>query len=197
MPLLERIGPSLPSVARRAIENYLAGEGIAPAPSGAPDFPNAPVFVTLRARDGALRGCVGSLVASHGDVITETARNAVLAATRDPRFRPVSAPELAALVIEVSVLGQEEPVAGPAELDPSRYGVIVRDGFGRKGLLLPDIPGIDDARLQIDVARRKAGIDPEATVRLSRFAVRKWDENKGREVREGRAAFLTTVRGRR
>jgi AMMECR1 domain-containing protein len=80
----------------------------------------------------------------------------------------------------VSVLGPEETIAGPAELDPARYGVVVRDGFGRHALLLPDIPGIDDAGSQIDIAKRKAGIDPEAAVRLSRFEVRKWDENERR-----------------
>lgn len=138
------------------------------------------MFVTLRERDGALRGCVGSLVASEPDVVTETARSAVLAATRDPRFPPVSPPELPRLSIEVSVLGPEEPVSGPSELDPHRYGVVVRDGFGRQGLLLPDIPGIEDALTQVDIARRKAGIDPEATVRLYRFEVEKWQEREPR-----------------
>jgi len=143
------------------------------------DAPRAPVFVTLRESDGALRGCVGSLVASQVDVVTETARSAVLAATRDPRFPPVSAPELAALTVEVSVLEPEERVASASELDPHRYGVIVRDAFGRQGLLLPDIPGIDDASTQVEIARRKAGIDPEANVHLWRFGVQKWDERKG------------------
>jgi AMMECR1 domain-containing protein len=108
--------------------------------------------------------------------VSETARSAVLAATRDPRFPPVSSPELAALSIEVSVLGPEEPIIGPAELDPRRYGVIVRDGNGRQGLLLPDIPGIDEASTQVELARRKAGIEPDASVRLFRFEVSKWDE---------------------
>lgn len=108
--------------------------------------------------------------------MSETARSAVLAATRDPRFPPVSTPELEALSIEVSVLGPEEPIAGPAELDPRRYGVVVRDGNGRQGLLLPDIPGIEEAATQVELARRKAGIEPDAVVRLSRFEVRKWDD---------------------
>lgn len=176
MPLLERIGPSLPGVARRAIGEYLRGEGLLHASSGAEGAPRAPVFVTLREQDGALRGCVGSLVATQIDVVTETARSAVLAATRDPRFPPVSSPELPVLTVEVSVLGPETRVVSSAELDPRRYGVIVRDGFGRQGLLLPDIVGIDDAPSQVDIARRKAGIDPEATVSLSRFEVWKWLE---------------------
>lgn len=176
MPELERIGPSLPAVARRAIEQYLHGEGHLSHDSHAVGAPRAPVFVTLRAMDGALRGCVGSVVASQADVVSETARSAVLAATKDPRFPPVSTPELSALLIEVSVLGPEQPVSGPSDLDPSRYGVIVRDGTGRQGLLLPGIPGIDEASAQVDIARRKAGIERGADVRLFRFEVRKWEE---------------------
>jgi len=119
---------------------------------------------------------VGSVTASQADVVSETARSAVLAATKDPRFPPVSTPELAELLIEVSVLAPEQPVSGPSELDPRRYGVIVRDGMGRQGLLLPGIPGIDEASVQVDVARRKAGIEPEAVVQLFRFEVKKWDD---------------------
>jgi len=75
------------------------------------------------------------------------------------------------------VLGPEEAIGGPGDLDPKRYGVIVRDGGGRQGLLLPDIPGIDDPTSQVDIARRKAGIDPAASVRLFRFEVKKWQES--------------------
>lgn len=100
----------------------------------------------------------------------------MLAATRDPRFAPVRPEELDALRIEVSVLLPEEPVADPAELDPSVYGVIVRDREGRRGLLLPDIEGIDDPNEQVRIARRKAGIAPGEPVVLSRFKVLKRGE---------------------
>lgn len=176
VPPLDRIGPSLPAVARRAIAEFLGGEGFVASDPEHRGAPQAPVFVTLRTSDGALRGCIGSLVATHANVVMETARSAVLAATRDPRFPPVSSPELGLLTIEVSVLGPEERIDGVAELDPRRYGVIVRDAFGRQGLLLPDIPGIEDAGTQVEIARRKAGIHAEASVRLYRFQVEKWDE---------------------
>jgi AmmeMemoRadiSam system protein A len=173
MATLEDVGPSLPSVARRAIAGFLSGDGIAAfEPSG----PRSPVFVTLRGPGGALRGCIGSMAASRSDVVSETARSAVLAATRDPRFEPVSSAELSQLSIEVSVLEPEEPVASMSELDPSRYGVVVRDDAGHQGLLLPAIDGVDEARLQVDVARRKAGIPTGAPLKLSRFLVHKWVE---------------------
>jgi AmmeMemoRadiSam system protein A len=173
MAPLHDVGPSLPNIARRAITHFLSGDGFAPF---SPEGPASPVFVTLRAPGGALRGCIGSMAPSRGDVVSETARSAVLAATRDPRFEPVSVSELARLSIEVSVLEPEEPVATIAELDPSRYGVVVRDDAGHQGLLLPGIDGVDEAGTQVDVARRKAGIPTGAPLRLSRFLVHKWTD---------------------
>jgi MEMO1 family protein len=171
---LASIGPQLPAVARQAIAAWVAGaDPLAPA---RPDAPPAPVFVTLRTSEGKLRGCIGSLVAAERDVVAETARSAVLAATRDPRFLPVSAEELTTLSIEVSVLLPDENVSSERDLDPARFGVVVQDGQGRHGLLLPDVPGIDSAEVQIDVARQKAGIAPGAAVTLRRFAVLKFSE---------------------
>jgi AMMECR1 domain-containing protein len=121
-----------------------------------------------------LRGCIGSIAAVEQDVARETQRSAVLAATRDPRFDRVRLDEVDALAIEVSVLLPEQPIAGPHELDPARYGVVVRDALGRQGLLLPDVPGIDDARVQLEIARRKAGVPDGVAVRLARFEVRKF-----------------------
>lgn len=171
--LLEEIGPSLPSIARRAITDFLSGDGVGTVePAG----PRSPVFVTLRGPGGVLRGCIGSVSPSRGDVVTETARSAILAATRDPRFEPVSVAELARLSIEVSVLEPEEPIATIDELDPRRYGVVVRDEAGHQGLLLPGIDGVSEAGTQVVVARRKAGIPMGAPIRLSRFLVHKWTD---------------------
>ncbi len=100
----------------------------------------------------------------------------MLAATRDPRFEPVSSRELAALRIEVSVLEPEERVERIADLDPSCFGVVVRDATGHQGLLLPGIDGVHDAEVQVDVARRKAGIPKGSLLQLSRFRVHKWNE---------------------
>lgn len=173
MASLHDVGPSLPGVARRAITEYLSGEGIGDyVPSG----PRSAVFVTLRGPSGELRGCIGSVRPSRADVVSETARSAVLAATRDPRFEPVSVSELARLSIEVSVLEPEEAIATVEQLDPSRYGVVVRDDDGRQGLLLPGIDGVNEASTQVAVARRKAGIAAGTPVKLSRFLVHKFTD---------------------
>lgn len=174
MAALDELGPSLPGIAREAIHARLStGQRLVVS---RPDAPPAPVFVTLRNPDGSLRGCIGSLVAAERDVAQETARSAVLAATRDPRFSAVTAEELPGLHIEVSVLMPEEPVSSAEELDPARFGVVVRDGLGRQGLLLPDIPGVTDPAAQVEIARRKAGIPPGTRVTLRRFEVRKFEE---------------------
>lgn len=171
---LDDVGPALPRIAREAIRARLStGERLAISRPGAPP---APVFVTLRNPDGSLRGCIGSLTAVERDVAQETARSAVLAATRDPRFPSVTADELSGLHVEVSVLMPEEPVSDLSELDPARYGVVVRDRLGRQGLLLPDVPGVTDAAMQVEIARRKAGIEPGAPVMLRRFEVKKFEE---------------------
>jgi AmmeMemoRadiSam system protein A len=169
---IEELGPELPRIARNAIVSELRdGRSLA---ARREDAPAAGVFVTLRKVDGSLRGCIGSITPVERDVVAETARSAVLAATRDPRFPPVSVDELIGLVVEVSVLEPEEPVDGVEALDPEVYGVIVRDRFGRRGLLLPGIDGIVDPAIQVALARQKAGIAAGERVLLSRFRVRKY-----------------------
>jgi len=175
MPGMESVGPRLPQVARRAIEQWLRGEMI--DGFDAPGPPRA-VFVTLRRAGGGLRGCIGSLSPSKPGVLGETAHYAVMAASRDPRFPPVSLDELPGLHVEVSVLGDEEPIVGISELDPSLYGVIVRDAAGRRGILLPGIEGIADAATQVALAKKKAGIADGSPVSLSRFRVQKWSDAK-------------------
>lgn len=169
---LERIGPELPGIARAAIARWIHEHQRLSVER--PTAPPAAVFVTLRRSDGSLRGCIGSLNPTQTDVCGETARSAVLAASRDPRFAPVEADELEGLSVEVSVLTRPEPISGVSDLDPARFGVVVRDDNGRQGLLLPDIPGIDDAATQVAIARNKAGIAPESHVTLQRFTVRKF-----------------------
>jgi AmmeMemoRadiSam system protein A len=166
----------LVQLARVAIERYVR-DGKKLKPSEAPaaiEGEPAGVFVTLHTRsDGDLRGCIGTIEPTEKSLAQETINNAISAATRDPRFPPVTTAELADLEIDVSVLYPPEPIASPAELDVRCYGVIVQSGW-RRGLLLPDIPGIDDVATQISYARRKAGIGRDEQVTMSRFRVEKY-----------------------
>jgi AMMECR1 domain-containing protein len=103
-------------------------------------------------------------------VAWEIVQNAVSACSRDPRFIPVSVEELDGLEYSVDVLGKPEPISSPAELDVKKYGVIVSCG-GRRGLLLPDLEGVDTVERQIDIARQKGGIGPGEKYALERFEV--------------------------
>lgn len=106
-----------------------------------------------------------------GSVAEEIIENAVSAAVRDPRFHAVEPEELERLVYSVDVLGETETIDSPEELDVKRYGVVVSRGR-RRGLLLPNLEGVDTVEEQIDIARRKAGIPEDAEdIRLERFEV--------------------------
>jgi AmmeMemoRadiSam system protein A len=132
----------------------------------------AGVFVSLKVR-GMLRGCIGTFQPCEPDVAHEVVRNAISAATADPRFSPVRAEELATLEYSVDVLSPPEPVADPKDLDPKRYGVIVQAGR-RRGLLLPDLEGVDTVDEQVGIAMQKAGIAPDTPVSLFRFEVERY-----------------------
>ena len=160
--------PPLYAVARRAVRDQAHGRHRV-APTGGPH--SAGVFVSLH-RHGELRGCMGHVEPQHEALYDEVVDVARLASSRDPRFPPVRAEELADLDVEVSVLEPPEPVAGPEDLDPSVYGVIV--SAGRRGaLLLPGLDGVDTVRDQLAIVRRKAGIGPDEPITLQRFTVRK------------------------
>lgn len=128
----------------------------------------AAVFVSLK-KDGRLRGCIGSLEPTTDSVAEEIINYAICAGTRDPRFLPVEEGELDKLVYSVDVLSEPEP-AGAEGLDPKVYGVIVSDGF-RRGVLLPDLEGVDTVEEQIKIALSKAGINPGSPYKIERFTV--------------------------
>lgn len=160
-------------LARLTIENYVrTGEILNRLPDGLPaemTGERAGAFVSLHS-GGRLRGCIGTTAPTTRSVAWEIVQNAVSACSRDPRFPPVQASELDRLEYSVDVLGMPEPIASDAQLDVKRYGVIVSCG-ARRGLLLPDLDGVDTVEQQIDIARRKGGISAVETYRLERFEV--------------------------
>ena len=121
---------------------------------------------------GELRGCIGTFQPTTDNLAAEVIQNAISAATRDPRFPPVAASELADLEYSVDVLSAPEKVQSKKELDPKKYGVIVVSGT-RKGLLLPDLDGVDTVDDQISIASTKAGIYMDDDIELYRFEVRR------------------------
>lgn len=166
--------PSHPLVtlARQAIENNLRGEPSPKAEAELSVHESSGVFVSLK-KGGALRGCIGTIFPVTESLAEEVAQNAVSAATRDPRFPPMVTEELEQVTVSVDVLTSPEPVVSPDDLDPARYGVIVQSGH-RKGVLLPDLPGIDTVQKQLGIAKQKAGIGSEEECELFRFEVKRY-----------------------
>ncbi len=161
-------------LALSAIDEYVRRGRVIAVPEGLPEeFYNtrAGVFVSLHIKPGGdLRGCIGTIMPTEDCLAAEIIRNAVSAAAEDPRFEPVRPEELPKLECSVDVLGQIEDIASPSQLDPVRYGVIVSKGR-RRGLLLPNLDGVDTVERQISIAMQKAGIYESDGVRLQRFEV--------------------------
>ena len=129
----------------------------------------AGTFVSLH-KFGQLRGCIGTISPVQSSIAEEIIHNAVSAGTEDPRFPAVRISELKDLVVSVDVLSPPEPIQSMNELDVRRYGVIVASGY-RRGLLLPNLEGVDTVEEQVNIARRKAGIQKGEPVQLERFEV--------------------------
>jgi AmmeMemoRadiSam system protein A len=162
----------LVSLARKAIASHLSGIPLPQAELLEDPGEAAGAFVSLK-KAGQLRGCIGTIQPARSTLVQEVSENAVSAATKDPRFQPITLEELEEITISVDVLGTPEPVPGLEQLNPLRYGVIVKSGW-RKGVLLPDLPGITTPEEQVRIARQKAGIGTEEVVELERFEVKRY-----------------------
>jgi len=160
------------SLARYSLEHYVRTGKCANLP---PDLPpeltiqKAGAFVSIK-KDGMLRGCIGTILPVRDNLASEILYNAISAGTADPRFSPVTEDELPELVYDVDVLSVPEPIESLAQLDVKRYGVIVEAGQ-RRGLLLPDLAGVDTVEQQVEIARKKGNIAPQEAVKLWRFTV--------------------------
>ncbi|MEX1307350.1 MAG: AmmeMemoRadiSam system protein A [Eubacteriales bacterium] len=160
------------ALARQTMGAYIPSGQIIPPPSGLPPemyTEQRGVFVSIK-KNGNLRGCIGTIEPVQSCIAEEIIRNAISAATRDPRFSPITPDELDTLEISVDVLFPPEDIDDLDELNPKEYGVIVNKGF-RRGLLLPNLEGIDSAHEQVDIALQKAGIGPNERYKMQRFKV--------------------------
>ena len=164
----------LVELAKKSVEKYIR-EGRVESPLDSPPADmteKAGVFVCLK-KHGQLRGCIGTFMPSYENVGVETIMNAISAATKDPRFQPVEKSELQELDYSVDVLSPPEKISDTKELDPRQYGVIVVSGH-KRGLLLPDLEGVDTVEEQLRIAKMKADILPHEEVEIFRFEVKRF-----------------------
>lgn len=163
----------LVALARQAVESYVRERRVLDA-GLLPGLEQrrAGVFVSLHLPDGSLRGCIGTTQPTQPGIADEIVRNAISAATQDPRFYPLRPEELEGLDISVDVLGEAEEVSDTEQLDPKCFGIIVQTADGRQALLLPDLEGVDTVDQQVCITCRKGGIDPTRDkYRILRFEV--------------------------
>jgi uncharacterized protein, PH0010 family len=167
-------------LARLSLENYIIHHKKIRIPDDIPEelmnvLPEeifnsrAGAFVSIH-KNGRLRGCIGTIAPTADSLAREIISNAISASTRDPRFDPITEDELKWLEINVDVLGEPEDIDSKDQLDVKRYGVIVSCG-NRRGLLLPDLEGVDDVDTQVSIAMRKGGISERDDYSLQRFEV--------------------------
>jgi len=160
-------------LAKETVESYIREGKLPRLGELTPEMKErAGVFVSLH-KHGQLRGCIGTFEPDKDNVAEEIMANAINSSTRDPRFPPVTASELDDLEYSVDILTKPEPVTDISELDYKKYGVIVESDW-KRGLLLPDLEGVDSVEEQIAICRLKAGILANEPVKLYRFQVRRY-----------------------
>ena len=115
-------------------------------------------FVSIHLLDGNLRGCIGTIEPREKNLFYEIISNATSAATKDSRFSPILDEELDKLNISVDVLSKPYLIDDINQLNPNKFGIIVSDGGFSKGVLLPNIEGIETTEKQLNIAKRKAGL---------------------------------------
>jgi len=164
----------LVELAKKSIEAYIKEKKIIDPPDKLTDEMKgrAGVFVSLK-KKGNLRGCIGTFAPTCDNIAQEVIRNAIESATSDPRFPPVTKDEIPELEISVDVLTEPQKVSSIKDLDAKRFGVIVKSGM-KRGLLLPDLAGVNTPEEQIKISRRKAGIGEEEPVELYKFEVKRY-----------------------
>lgn len=165
-------------LARKAVEEYIvSGKEVEFNEEEIPEILNrkAGVFVTLK-KNGKLRGCMGTFSPVQKNAAYEIVSNAMTAAENDPRFPEVEKEELQDIKISVDILSEPEEIRDNNELNPKKYGILVKGGH-QTGLLLPDLEGIDTAEEQVNIAKRKAGLEENTEVEIYRFTVSRFKEN--------------------
>lgn len=183
------------NLAKSAVEIFIKEGRIINLPEDLPEEilnQKSGVFVTIE-KNGELRGCIGTYLPTKENIAEEVIHNAIAAATEDYRFGPIKEKELPELLYKVYILSEPELVKDVSELNPKKFGVIVKtipiaypdrtdvvfDGHipYKTGLLLPDLDGVETADQQISIACQKGGIDlSNEKILIYRFTVKCYKE---------------------
>jgi len=164
-------------LARDTVESYVKTGKIPSLPKNLPSeilTERAGVFVSIY-KDKELRGCIGTYLPTEHNIAEEIISNAIAAATRDYRFPPINPRELNQLSYSIYILEEPRQIKDLSELDPKKYGILVRSETGKTGLLLPDLEGIDTVEKQLDAVCHKCGIRlSQEKVFICKFKAKKY-----------------------
>jgi len=161
IPLSESEKKELIKIARKSIEEAVAGKKLSVSSPENPRLENKRgVFVTLK-EGGVLRGCIG-YVTGVKPLFEATRDAAVSAALEDPRFPPVTEDELPHIDIEISVLSSLKRIKSLEEIEVGKHGILIKKGFFQ-GLLLPQVATENnwDRTTFLSHTCLKAGLPPE------------------------------------
>jgi len=166
-------------LAKQTVEAFVkACKAVSPPVELPPEMKKrAGVFVSLHTKSGELRGCIGTFLPTRENIAQEIIQNAISACSQDPRFLPITEAELPDLVYSVDILSEPKKlITDYRQLNTKKYGLIVSAPDGRKGLLLPDLEGVDTPEEQFRICCLKGGIDPKEKVTLQIFTVERHSE---------------------
>lgn len=165
------------NLAKSAIETYIKDQKIIDPPKDLPQeflLKKAGAFVTILEKSN-LKGCIGTYLPTRENIAQEIIYNAIAAATEDYRFNSVNKFDLDNLSYEVYILEEPEKIKNISELDPIKYGVLVKSDSGKSGLLLPNLEGLNTTKKQLEAVYTKAGINPDLeNVEIFRFKAKKY-----------------------
>ncbi len=173
------------ALARNSIQTYLESGHILTKPANLPDSlrESGAVFVSLHTANNELRGCRGTLTPTEPTLAEAIIKTAIASAVDDPRFQPMTLPEMEGLQIKVDVLSEMEPVTDISTLDEKKYGVLVQSG-NRRAVLLPDIAAVKSVEQQLMLVRQKAGLSLTEPADLFRFTVTRYHANSKPDIYE-------------
>ncbi len=171
------------NLAKKTVENFVrTGEKNDP-PKDLPKemlSSKAGVFVSIHKNStddnsqtvDQLRGCIGTFLPTKDNVAYEIIFNAIAAASHDTRFSLIKEDELKNLSYSVDVLSEPKPVSRIEDLDPKKYGILVKSENGKSALLLPDLEGVDTTEKQLAICCTKGNINPkEEKISIFKFEV--------------------------
>lgn len=163
-------------LAQSAVEHYLRDNRVIEPNEPLPAYlkTRAGVFVSIKTKKGELRGCIGTIEPTCADVAHEIIRNAIKAATEDYRFRPLAISELSDLTYSVDLLSPLETITDLSDHDPKIWGLMIEAMGGRRGVLLPDLAGIETADEQLKALRHKVGLSEDVFIVMKRFRVQRY-----------------------